>query len=69
MGAKGAVCAVGQGLYVTKNWAMSVIPAKSYPHYVLAVVPGQRSSERLSTENPRSSKVAEVSRKASSLAL
>jgi hypothetical protein len=38
-------CAAGQGLHVIKNWVMSVIPAKSYPYYVLVIVPGQRSSE------------------------
>jgi hypothetical protein len=43
-------CAAKQGLHVIKNWVMSVIPAKSYPYYVLIVAPGQLSSEWQSME-------------------
>jgi hypothetical protein len=32
--------AASQGLQIIKNWAMSVIPAKSYPYYVLVIAHG-----------------------------
>jgi hypothetical protein len=43
-------CAASQGLHIIKNWVMSVIPAKSYPYYVLVVASGQHSSEWQSME-------------------